>query len=152
MPATRGENGCLSKCSLAPLIVSGKNFYSQRERATCSNSTVSSDSHFEIGHWWFEPRHLDCFRWSQSSVPCVVCFRFFEASYQKCGSLCHDYNLVITCSLGSFDHFPFYLHVLSSPIALILWLKFFHRQKTDREKKKRKKETDRGHGSWGQGP
>ena len=42
----------------------GKSFYRQREGATCRSSTVSSDSHLEIGHQWSDQRHLDCFRYS----------------------------------------------------------------------------------------
>ena len=36
--------------------------------------------------------HLDCFKYSWSSVPGSVCSRFFEASSQNCGSLCHGYR------------------------------------------------------------
>ena len=42
----------------------GKSFYSQKEGATCRNSTVSSDSHPQIGHQCSEQRHLGCFRYS----------------------------------------------------------------------------------------
>ena len=38
-----------------------KTFYQQREGVTHRNSTVSSDSHQEIGHWWSDPCNLDCF-------------------------------------------------------------------------------------------
>ena len=31
-----------------------------RERATCRNSTISCDSHLEIGHRWSGQDHLDC--------------------------------------------------------------------------------------------
>ena len=44
---------------------SGKRFLDRRAgRATCRNSTVSSDSHLQIGHQWSDQRHLDCFRYS----------------------------------------------------------------------------------------
>ena len=43
-----------------------KGFYTQRERATYRNS---SDSHPEICQQWSDQRHLDCFKYSQSSVP-----------------------------------------------------------------------------------
>ena len=33
-----------------------------REGVTCRNSTVSSDSHTEIGHLWSDQSHLDCFK------------------------------------------------------------------------------------------
>ena len=39
-------------------------FYRQKERATCRNSTVSSDSYLQIGHWWSDQHHLGCFRHS----------------------------------------------------------------------------------------
>ena len=42
----------------------GKSFYRWREGATCRDSTVSSDSHLEIGHWWSDQRHPDCFKYS----------------------------------------------------------------------------------------
>ena len=51
----------------------GKNFYRQREGAPCRNSTVSPDNHLEIGHRWCDQHHLDCFKYSQSSVPGSVC-------------------------------------------------------------------------------
>ena len=41
----------------------GKSFYRQREGATGRNSTVSSDNHLEIGHWWSDQQHIDCFKW-----------------------------------------------------------------------------------------
>ena len=37
-------------------------FYRQRDGVTWENSTVSSDSHLEIGHWWPYQHHLDCFK------------------------------------------------------------------------------------------
>ena len=43
------------------LITHGQSFYRQREGATCRNSTVSSDSHLETGHWWSDLCHLDGF-------------------------------------------------------------------------------------------
>ena len=41
-----------------------KSFCRLREGATCRNSTVSSDSHLEIGHQWSDQCHLDCFKYS----------------------------------------------------------------------------------------
>ena len=41
------------------LIIIGQSFYRQRKGATCRNSTVSSDSHLEIGHRWSDQCHLD---------------------------------------------------------------------------------------------
>ena len=34
--------------------------YKWREGATCRNSTVRSDSHLEIGHWWPDQHPPDC--------------------------------------------------------------------------------------------
>ena len=65
------------------------------EGATCRNSTVNSDSHLQIADWWSDQHQLDCFRYSQSSVPELVCSHFLEADYQNCGRLSHDYSLVI---------------------------------------------------------
>ena len=55
MLATAGEVRHLSKGQLPALThthqqTGDKKFYRQREGATCRNSTVSSDSHLEIGH------------------------------------------------------------------------------------------------------
>ena len=51
-------------------------FYRWREGATCRNSTVSSDSHLQTGPQWSDQHHLDCFKYSYSSVPESVCFHF----------------------------------------------------------------------------
>ena len=66
MLATGGGGGGVDSCPKAdcPLTIGGKSFYRRREGATCRNSTVSSDSHLELGHWWSDQRHLDCFRYS----------------------------------------------------------------------------------------
>ena len=73
MPATYCERGQTSvqRLTLSHRQPVGKNFYRQREGATCRNSTVSYDSHLEIGHWWSEIGHrwsdqhnLDCLRYS----------------------------------------------------------------------------------------
>ena len=56
---------------------------------------VSSDSHLQIGHGWSDQHHLDCFKYSQSAVPRLVCSRFSEANAWNCGSLCHGYSLLI---------------------------------------------------------
>ena len=41
-----------------------KSIYRQREGVTCRNSTVSSESHLEIGHWWSNQCHLDGFKYN----------------------------------------------------------------------------------------
>ena len=67
MPATwRGwrEDICPKADSPRPpatMKLGGKSFYKQREGATGRNSTVSSDSHLEIGHQWSDRHLLDCF-------------------------------------------------------------------------------------------
>ena len=72
-----GEGGHLSKgWLLLPWQWMDKNFYRQRERVICRNNRVSSDSHLEIGHRWSDQCHLDCFKYSYSSVPGLVCFHF----------------------------------------------------------------------------
>ena len=60
----------------------------------CRNSTVSSNRHLEIGHGRSDQHHLDCFRYSWSSAPGLVCFHFFELNSQNCGSWHHSYSLV----------------------------------------------------------
>ena len=100
MPATpggqRGHGGRADLCLKADWQSQsvGKCFYRQRERATCVNSTVSSDSHLPIGHQGPDQHHLGCFRYSESSVPGSVCFHVFEASSLNYGSLWHGYSLV----------------------------------------------------------
>ena len=47
------EGRCLSKVQPG-----GKSFYRWREGAVGRNSTVSSDSHLEIGHWGSDQHHL----------------------------------------------------------------------------------------------
>ena len=42
----------------------GKNIYRLREGAICRNSTVHSDDHFQVSHWWSDQLHLDCFKYS----------------------------------------------------------------------------------------
>ena len=73
----------------------GKSFWRLRKRATWRNSTVSSDSHLKIGQQWSDQHGLDCFKYSWSSVPGLVCFHFFEAHSLNCGNLCHGCSLVI---------------------------------------------------------
>ena len=53
-----------------------KRFYRQRERGLCVKIAVSADSHLQIGHWWSDQLHLDCFKYSYSSVPGLVCPHF----------------------------------------------------------------------------
>ena len=69
----------------------GEGFY----RGGLHAETVSSDSHLQIGHQCSDEHHLGCFRCSSSLVPGSVCFHFFEASSQNCGSFCHGYSLVL---------------------------------------------------------
>ena len=61
--------GVVNICPKAnsPLTVRGKSFYrhSVGSGATCRNSTINSDSHLKIGHWWSEQHHLNCL-WSES--------------------------------------------------------------------------------------
>ena len=66
----------------------GKSFYRQKEGDTCRNRTVSSNSHLLVGH-------LDCFRYSSSLVPGLICFHFFAVSSQNCGSSFPGCSLVI---------------------------------------------------------
>jgi len=42
-----------------------------------------------------EQRHLDCFKYSYYLVSGLICSYFLEASSRNCGSLCHNYSLVI---------------------------------------------------------
>ena len=58
------EGGRLPKGRLPPPTVSGQELLQAEGGATCRNSTVSSDGHLEIGHWWSHQHHLDCFKYS----------------------------------------------------------------------------------------
>ena len=66
MPAT-GRGGRTSVQRLTPfppppaLTRRRWELYRLREGATCRNSTVSSDSHLQIGHWWSDKHHLGYF-------------------------------------------------------------------------------------------
>ena len=73
----------------------GRSFYRQQERATCRSSTVSPDSHLQIGHWWSDQHHLGCFKYSYSLVLGFIWSYFFEASSQNCGNLSCGWCLVI---------------------------------------------------------
>ena len=53
--------------------------YRQREGAT-SRTAVSSDSRLDIVMRWSDQCHLDCFKYSSSSVLGSVCSHFLEAS------------------------------------------------------------------------
>ena len=60
----RRADSCPKAISPPPRQSVGKSFYRWREGAAWRNSTVSSDSHLEIGHaviWWSDQRHLDWF-------------------------------------------------------------------------------------------
>ena len=76
MLATLGE-GRVEACPKASSPISqsvGKKFYRWREGATCRNSTVSSDSHLEVGHPWSDQHHLGCLG--------SVCFHFLRPVVQ----------------------------------------------------------------------
>ena len=48
----------------------GKNFYRQKAGELHAETAQSALTViFQIGHWWSNQHHLDCFRYSQSSVP-----------------------------------------------------------------------------------
>ena len=59
-----------------------KTFYRQRGGGLHADATVSSDNRLETGQDVI-------FSGSYSSVPRRVCSRFFEATSQNCGCLCH---------------------------------------------------------------
>ena len=59
-----GREDTCPKADSLPLTVGGRSFYRQKQRATCRNSTVSSDSHLKICHRWSNQRHPDCFKYS----------------------------------------------------------------------------------------
>ena len=65
-----GREGCWTSIQrLSPTTTHtgsqwGKSFYRQKEGPTCRNSTVSSDSHLQIGHQWSDQCHLDCLRYN----------------------------------------------------------------------------------------
>ena len=60
-----------------------KSFYRQRERVACRNSRVNADHHLEIGHQWSDQLHLDCFKYSYSSVLGFVCFHFSRSIFRS---------------------------------------------------------------------
>ena len=60
-----GEGGLLSKGRLPPTDSQWTRAFIDGGRGLpAENSTVGSDSHLEIGHWWSDERHLDCFKYS----------------------------------------------------------------------------------------
>ena len=59
-----GEDGILSKGQLAPLDNQWERAFIDRGRGLHAEIAVSSDSHLEIGHWWSDQHHLDCFKYS----------------------------------------------------------------------------------------
>ena len=88
------ESGLLTKSQPLPPTHThwqsvSMSFYRWKEGAKCRNSAVSSDSHaVKLVMWWSDQHHLDCFKYSWSSVPGSVCSHFSEISSQNCGSLC----------------------------------------------------------------
>ena len=52
--------------------------------STCRNSTVSSEGHLEIGRQRSDQRPPDCFKYTWSLVPGLVCYYFLEAGYGNC--------------------------------------------------------------------
>ena len=50
--ATEGRWSPLQGLTPLNLIVRGKSFYRECKGGPCRNSTVNSDCHLEIGHWW----------------------------------------------------------------------------------------------------
>ena len=78
VPAPGAER--VDSCPLAdsPSLTVGKSSYRWWEGVTCRNSTVSSDSHLEVGHQQSDQRHRDGFRYSLSSVLGSVCSCFLR--------------------------------------------------------------------------
>ena len=63
----RGKmTACTRSDSPPPLTIGGKRFYRLKEKVTYRYSTVSSESQLEIGHWWSDHYHFDCFSYSSS--------------------------------------------------------------------------------------
>ena len=75
----RGGRTPCPQSNSAPLPTISEQELFLRKRDTCRNSTVISDSHLEISHWWSDQCHLGCFKHSYSSVPRPICFCFLEA-------------------------------------------------------------------------
>ena len=73
----------------------GKSFCRQREGANAETAQSALAVILKLIMRRCDQHHLDCFKYSQSSVPGLVCSHFLEASSQNCGSLCHGYSLVI---------------------------------------------------------
>ena len=48
------------------------------------NCTVRSQSHLEIGHWWSDQRHLDCFMYSLSFVVKEIVFPVIMCGCESC--------------------------------------------------------------------
>ena len=82
----RNRHTCVQRLVLQQSVV--KSFYRQREGFTCRNRAVSSDSHLEIGRRWSDQLHLECFKYSSSSVPKLVCSHFFKVISWNFGNLC----------------------------------------------------------------
>ena len=61
-----------------PSLTVGKSSYRRWEGVTCRNSTVSSDSHLEVGHQQSDQRHRGGFRYSLSLVLGPVCLCFLR--------------------------------------------------------------------------
>ena len=61
----RGRLDIRPKVNSPTLATSGaRAFYRQKQEDTGRNSTVISESHLQIGLWWSDQHHLDCFRHS----------------------------------------------------------------------------------------
>ena len=60
-----GEGGPLSKGQLSsPTDKQGERAFIGGGRGLQAETAVSSDWHLEIGRWWSDQRHLECFRYS----------------------------------------------------------------------------------------
>ena len=69
--------------------------YKWREGATCR--IAQSAPRIILVTWWSNQHHLDCVKFSSSSVLGLVCVHLFEDSSWNCAgwSTCHGYNLVV---------------------------------------------------------
>ena len=79
----------------------GKSFYRCREGLCAERAQAALTVILKLVTWSSDKHHLDCFKYSYSSVPELVCSHFSEASSWNCGSLCHGYSLVIMQLMSS---------------------------------------------------